>query len=490
MKKLNIVLIFIIFGQFSMAQSFFFKSFKNPSYENSFSALELSGGNFVLAGEMRTSGYYGINEGYLLKMSPSGEIIKEVLLNINNSSRCSLILPYQYEGADLLCIGSSDSVAGNDTYSRIEFLGLDSDLNIIYQKPFAYQKNYIVTPWQFFLRGDSILYLMCNNSKINNEPGLDMYYSVIKYHLPFERISNYEQSNFSIGLDLYFNELKKQLNAYYGISNSIAILDEDLNYISNWENNNYFPSYVDLTGIDDSNYLLVGGTSNHINTNLLIGCIRYNSNDVSTDSLFYTPSTDTNFYSGARQSTAISGNSIFFCGIYNVHAWPFPYNYNPSWISVTKTDMNLNIISSHFYGGDAQYCPYSIIPTADGGCFINGYSYDYLNNLPIGEYELDIFALKVNSDGLLTGLPEHPEVKAHDAILYPNPGSEYAIIQSGPQITGAQFTLFNMQGLPVITEKIQNTQIRINTTDLPKGFFTWQIEYQNKLIESGKWVKE
>jgi hypothetical protein len=158
-------------------------------------------------------------------------------------------------------------------------------------------------------------------------------------------------------------------------------------------------------------------------------------------------------------------------------------------VSVTKADMNLNVLSSHFYGGDRQYCPFSIIPTADGGCFVTGYSYDYINNLPVGDYGLDIFALKVNSEGLITDLPEQPEARAHDAILFPNPGRDFLNIQSGPQISGAQFTLYDMQGRPVLQENINTTQLRLQTSNLPAGTYPWQIVFKNKVIESGKWVK-
>jgi len=490
MKNQVLIILFLFIGHFIMAQSSFFETFKRPSHERAFSAVETSDGCFLIAGEMRESGYYGINEGYIAKVSPTGEILKEILINPGQSSRCSIILPYQYEGADILCIGSADSVAGNDTYSRIAFFGLDTDLNIIYQKQFAYQKNYIAIPWQICLRGDSIMYLMCDNSKTNNDPGLDFYISVIKYRLPFDSLSNYIQQTFSFTQDLFFNETKQQLRVYFGIANSIVVLDKDLNYISVSQNNNSFPSSADLTSISDTSYLMTGGTFNNINSNLLIGCIRYNGDDISTDSLFYTPSIDTNFYSGGRQNTTINGDYIFLTGIYNVHAMMFPYNDNPSWVSVTKTDMDLNVISSHFYGGDAQYCPYSIISNPDGGCFITGYSYDYRNNLPIGEYELDIFALKVNSEGLITGLQDQAEARAHDAILYPNPGREYAIIQAGPQIYGAQFILYDMQGHTVKSEKIDNTQIRFSTSELPSGTYPWQIVYKKKVIESGKWVRE
>jgi hypothetical protein len=148
------------------------------------------------------------------------------------------------------------------------------------------------------------------------------------------------------------------------------------------------------------------------------------------------------------------------------------------------------MISTHFYGGDAQYCPYSIIPTSDGGCFVTGYSYDYINNLSNNNFELDIFALKTDADGVITEIPEQPQAKAHDAIVYPNPGVEYLNIQSGSQISGSNFYLFDIQGKPMLDEKINNTHLKINTANLAPGTYPWQIVFKNKVIENGKWVKK
>ena len=152
--------------------------------------------------------------------------------------------------------------------------------------------------------------------------------------------------------------------------------------------------------------------------------------------------------------------------------------------------MELEIISTHFYGGDAVYCPCEIIATSDGGSIVTGFSYDYINNLPLYEYELDIFALKVNSEGLITDLPDDSPYKAHDAIVYPNPGSEEVIVHSGPQIEGAVFTLFDMQGKVVLSQTIHSTEQHFDTKNLSSGTYPWRITFKNKVIENGKWIKQ
>ena len=150
-------------------------------------------------------------------------------------------------------------------------------------------------------------------------------------------------------------------------------------------------------------------------------------------------------------------------------------------------DSNLHILDHHFYGGDAVYQPFKILSTSDGGAIVFGHRYDY--TIP-SVHMYHPFVLKVNSAGLITELPEQPQVKAHDAIVYPNPGSEWLNIQSGPQVNGAGFTLYDMQGRHLLNQTINNTQLKLNTAALPSGIYPWQIVFKNKLIESGKWIKE
>jgi len=70
-----------------------------------------------------------------------------------------------------------------------------------------------------------------------------------------------------------------------------------------------------------------------------------------------------------------------------------------------------------------------------------------------------------------------------------NPGSEYLIVQSGPQVSGAVFRMCDMQGRQVMEERLTSAQMRFNTGGLASGAYPWQIIFNNKVIESGKWVK-
>jgi hypothetical protein len=151
-------------------------------------------------------------------------------------------------------------------------------------------------------------------------------------------------------------------------------------------------------------------------------------------------------------------------------------------------DTNLNVINHYFYGGDAVYTPYKILATSDGGALIIGMRYDQTNP---SSHLCHPFALKVNSEGMVvTGIDEAFNSISHSAIVFPNPGKEVINLTSGIQLNNGVFTLFNLKGQPVITERINATEMQFNASNLASGTYIWQIELNQKIVEKGKWVKE
>ena len=179
---------------------------------------------------------------------------------------------------------------------------------------------------------------------------------------------------------------------------------------------------------------------------------------------------DTNrIYVGGTHNMCISSE---FCPVY-------------CWFSLNQMDTTLHVNWQYFYGGDANYTLYGIRATQDGGCLLFGSRYD----LNATNLERDIYVFKVNSDGRIfpTGI-NSPLI--HEAIIYPNPGSNYLIIESGPQISGSEFSMISMNGKNVISKLITSSKMKFETESLPTGIYVWQITNRNKVIESGKWIKE
>jgi hypothetical protein len=180
----------------------------------------------------------------------------------------------------------------------------------------------------------------------------------------------------------------------------------------------------------------------------------------------------------------VDTSNVFIGGTVNLAMYPNS-NQN-SYLILANLDSELNKQWQYFYGLDKYYELHGILATQDGGCLMLATYFNFTEN----EYERDIILIKVDSNGLITGINQKPEFEISNAIIYPNPGIEYFNVQSGPQISGAEFYLFDVNGKAIIVEKITNSLLNVNTAFWPSGTYTWQIVFKNKVIESGKWVKK
>ena len=153
---------------------------------------------------------------------------------------------------------------------------------------------------------------------------------------------------------------------------------------------------------------------------------------------------------------------------------------------LSNYDSLLNCRWTYFYGSDtACYTMSTMDATSDGGCIIAGMF--YTPERP--EKMLDVVVIKVDSMGLITG-PDKIKDLVKNAVLFPNPGSDYLMVQSGPQIAGAKFTLYNTPGYAVLTTKLESTYQQIDTRSLTSGLYLWQIVYRDKIVDQGKWIKQ
>jgi hypothetical protein len=178
-------------------------------------------------------------------------------------------------------------------------------------------------------------------------------------------------------------------------------------------------------------------------------------------------------------------DSIFIGGTRNM--WGSYYNRWPSWFIVLQTDSLLNIRWERFYGGDAYYMMGKLIATNDGGCLVAGTRYDYLNTTDL---ETDIIILKLNSEGLITRNPYKPSIEMHEAIVYPNPGTNVINVRIAVQHKQSVFELFDINGRHILKENFVGTLGTVNTTFLEQGTYIYRITSDDGLFETGKWVKQ
>lgn len=165
-------------------------------------------------------------------------------------------------------------------------------------------------------------------------------------------------------------------------------------------------------------------------------------------------------------SSSGSTHNLYNCCILGIHeGWP----YIPSTVIVTKTDEDFNIIWKKRLLTDLGYSPYAITATSDGGCIIVGWVFDFNS-----ERRLDLFALKVDADGIV-GVDEIQEESM--VFVYPNPAKE--IIRIGG-MEAKETYVYNTLGQCVMS-------FRGNEADaqtLSEGVYLLRITNGNGLIQT------
>ena len=480
------ILGFIAFQSVS-AQSTFFKWFPSEMHEYIYCAVESDDGCFIMSGQCAQD-FYAHQSGYLLKIDSQGNFIKQSFTSYNDTSFShGIVFKIPGETGVVNVTSISDFIFSDTNYHSYYLSKYYDEFELISTKSYISPYNFSFYPQAVAVHDSSYFFVL---STIRNKYSFPLGINITKYSAQFDSITSFQIHRFGMqGFGLIWDSTSSVLKAFSDVKGDylfVTRLNQDLHFEEE-KNLPYFIASTCATAYDNSMYLLTGVADDITGVEAHIKVKKYNASDTILDSVDYYNHPDTSLYSGGVKNTVLIGDKIFVVGVYNVDPVEFPWQSVPTWIQVSRIDTGLQIIDHHFYGGDAFYMPYNIIYTADGGALISGNRYDY--NTP-WEQKYHVFVLKVNSNGLITEIPDQPQAKAHDAIIYPNPGNEYLNIQSGPQISGAEFYLFDVNGKAVMVEKITNTQLRVNTSYLPSSTYSWHIVFKNKVIESGKWVKK
>ncbi|HOP14366.1 MAG TPA: T9SS type A sorting domain-containing protein, partial [Lentimicrobium sp.] len=116
---------------------------------------------------------------------------------------------------------------------------------------------------------------------------------------------------------------------------------------------------------------------------------------------------------------------------------------------------------------------------------------DYYNpNSAPMVYQRDPFVLKLNSEGLIVNVDNHEEPIAQEALVLPNPGREFLQVKLAVQHKSAHFQLFDLGGRLVLETDLSRDIKQIGTAQLGSGAYIYRITASNRVIGSGKWVKE
>ncbi|MCK9269606.1 MAG: T9SS type A sorting domain-containing protein [Bacteroidales bacterium] len=370
-------------------------------------------------------------------------------------------------------------------------LELDESFSIVTEKQYQtgfYYLDYINVEKS---NGD---YLIVGSGQYKPLPHYNLFSYLVNSAYDTIRSKVYPEEGLIVAFDIipvvdqnYFKVFTRGFGLQFSSPGQIILIDNSLNRIKYTEIPEYVFSYMDAKYIDDAHYLLSGKKDiideNRQTTKLAL--MRMDTADVMQEIHLF-GSEDTITYPGFYSNLDfVDENAIYYAGVKNL---AFNY-YTPvdSWFFLNKLNSNLEVQWQKFYGGDAYYNLWNVLATQDGGCLMAGTRYDYITQTNLR----DLYILKVDANGLIVGTGEElPSISVQDAIVYPNPGNEYFHIQSGPQISGALFELFDLSGNLVLTTTLDERVETISTIRLSTGTYPYRITFDNKMVGSGKWLKK
>ncbi len=485
-RKLFITLaIFCGISIISKAQTDFVISLTMPQGSDLvFDAHELPDGSFLFAGKSYISNTQK-SKPLLIKSDPYGNIL--FLKQFDIPSGIGDFYNILENDGNLYVIGcSTDSIAGN---SKVFFSELTEDLDTLGLHYYNLPDSLLIGDGNCFRNstGDFIYYgfLMPNH-----EPYLPYYMYILKCN------PNKESCTFKLFDNIAECQAiieKNTHDGYYAFISTILQgefkllrMDSAFSIQSSFS---FSPSYYNMLSaqwVNDTNIVFASemwyfNPSNVLNRE--IGVLLLNPEDTII-SQAYIGNADTIVYPAFRRSIAVyNPGTIYIGGTKNMDthtAW----STQKSWYSLSKLDEQMNVVWTKYYGGDAYYTMWTTKETQDGGCLMLGTRYDYLTQ----NYERDIYIVRVDGNGLVTSTNDMPPLTVSEAIVYPNSGSTQLTIETA--LKDLQFELYSTNGQTVVTQPVNNGTTTINTSALPAGVYLYRFMNKEKIVESGKWVKE
>jgi len=117
------------------------------------------------------------------------------------------------------------------------------------------------------------------------------------------------------------------------------------------------------------------------------------------------------------------------------------------------------------------------------GVLVTGTWYDFASQ----SYQRDVIIIKLTKQELITGTTKTKGILLSKVIVFPNPGKDRLKIRTG--VKNSQFNMWDINGNLIITRRIRKISTEINVTVFKHGTYFWNLISNNKIIDSGKWIK-
>lgn len=483
MKKQSLALILYLVYNFAYGQTTFTLLISNPTNEIPGGIVELSDQSFVLSSAFYTDQTDRLGQRFF-KINNTGIVTHDSIIENPNGAACLWFLVYTSD-TNIFCIGDWNNLNEKD---QKWVMHIDTGLNIQWEKKHQTNYDYFKTTDAFRNSQNNIITSAVASDSI--DPSRDFLFFQ-EYSMTGDLIKSSVDSSAhnAISYDMIefpgdnmYRAAVAFYNPYYS-SGQILMIDSSLTVIGVDSIPYWVSLYNSMKKINDSCYYISGNT--HIYGGYDYALMRLDqNNDCKKVSIL--GQQDTIDYAGIVKSMDfIDQNLIYVGATSNIDLFYGRFSQQKSWYALSSFDSLLNLRWTKYYGGNACYFLQSVTATKDGGALLAGTRFDYTV-----QNDCDIYLIKVDENGVLTNDDHIQTQTVHDAIVFPNPGSNYVTIESGPQISGSEFRMNNIEGKQMISTTLTERRTTLETQFLPSGIYVWQIIFQERLVESGKWIKE
>ncbi len=493
MKNLQLIIaVLLLMSNISKSQTTFLKHYPSPEYDSFFSVAETENSGYIICGSKQIDGANSIFNSWVAKMDLQGVLINDTLLSSNDvASTFSFIRKSKFDNSKFYISGHLDP---SDTMNFTGIWEYNQDLSLIQVFGTEFNDTLLNAPVGYINLGDSAFFLF-SGTRHSTSSSPDI--SLLKISPTDNSYTLFEPDEYRLRWPsgILFDSLQENIQIAYigadiksGSPVKVLSFDLSLNNTATYEPNlNFTNLNYGFNFINDSSLILTGYRDGFSLDNNCMLAYKFDNNMNVLDSLQVYSNADTITYPGWGQSVLSMDTCIWVVAIHNLDPNTL-WQSTPTWIQLSRINSDFELTDQFYYGGDGSYNPFDIIQTSDGGIMVTG---NYFNPKAIPlVFQRDPFVLKVNSEGLIVNVDNPEKPIAQEAIVLPNPGNEFLQVKLAVQHKSADFQLFDINGRLILEEHLQADMQRIATGTLKRGTYIYRITASNRVIGSGKWVKE
>lgn len=472
------ILLFIASGLLSHAQSFT-KHINSIEDEFVYTSINAPGGGniiYMVAGEWDNDPGRRTHRDIILKTDQEGNIIDSLVFYDNDSLKF-LITQLIPHGDDFLIQGINYLAADLERSVSCRIVRCDFDLQLLSDFTLNDQQNYITCGSALINSNNHLLLSGIYTAKDLSGNYWFCMETTLDGDLIKQQTSN-EMLPYSSIIQLSDDEV-------YNIMNykRIVKVDTNLNYVEDLYN---VPTllYPDTMyrlfkpkSIDGLTYLVSGNT---FDGNYKAAWGVFNSG-IWENVFSFGPVDTNNFMKGTDFLTLQS----IYTTISHEPDYPvteFSQIDNQMLLYSTTIDNNINWMKR--YDGKGWIHAVSPLATSDGGCLWIGNYWDWHHKT---HQDYDVIIMKINPDGSFFEEITKPEQLEQRLIFFTNPGTD---IEFSTELTQSKLLIYNTSGKVVIEADIEPGRNKIAASHLAAGIYFYQLFHKNKVVESGKWIKD